>query len=212
MTRNIYKDINERLRQLNVRLKPIYNSTRNEQQFKSKVLEEAPTITKEFFINHIDYCLHCMYKGFCNEQLIMEAINENYTVSDKGYLDLKYQIDVLVNYDLAIQIKSVNYFNNTIVKIGQYLAYCGLMAYYELSRTSDINIINYLFMFYDNKDNGRLYYITYRKLTKIIINLYKNGITEVSFKEIKQYFTEIGFVDDFYLDNYLKEIIDSYLE
>lgn len=212
MTRNIYKDINERLRQLNVRLKPIYNSTRNEQQFKSKVLEEAPTITKEFPINHIDYCLYCMYKGFYNEQLITEAINKNYKVSDKGYYDLKYQIDVLVNYDLAIQIKSVNYFNNTIVKIGQYLAICGLMAYNSLSRTSDIKVGNYLFMFYDNKDNGRLYYITYRKLTKIIINLYKNGITKVSFKEIKQYFNEIGFVDDFYLDSYLKEVIDNYLE
>lgn len=212
MTRNIYKDINARLRQLNVRLKPIYNSTKNEQQFKTKVLLEAPTIRHEFSINHIDYCLHCIYKGFYNEQLITEAINENYTISDKGYYDLKYQIDVLVNYNLAIQIKSVNYFNNTIVEIGQYLAICGLMAYNSLSQTSNIKVGNYLFMFYDNNDNGRLYYITYRKLAKIIINLYKAHRDKVSFKEIKQYFNEIGFVDDFYLNDYLKEVIDSYLK
>lgn len=209
--KKILAKINSRIREKGIKLKNTYANCNTEQQFKRKVLEQEPSLLNEFPINYINFHLNSVYHGFEVERIITQSVKSNYQIGLEGWIDLKYQIDILVNNKVAIQIKSIYYLNNSITEIAEYIFDCINMKN-ELENTTDIKINNLLFVFYDSHDDDRLYYITYDKLVKILIGYHKTYSDTISLKDIKQRFTEIGFVDDFYLDDYLKEIIDKYLD
>lgn len=207
-------DINKRINELNIPLKLFYDNTRNEKQFIDKVLNNYSVLIYENDISYVKYHLHTVYYGFVIEDKIREAIEPNYNVSSKLDLDFNYTIDIFVDNEIAIQVKSVKYLDKELKVIKHYLD----TIRYKIDRL-DISTNDYLFVFYDSHDGNRLYCITYEKLYMIIDTLI-NLITEVqpsdklyySFYRYKHCFNDIGFIDSPSLEERLKELIENIKE
>lgn len=207
-------DINKRINELNIPMKLYYDNTRNEKQFIDKVLNNYSVLIYENDIGYVKYHLHTVYYGFVIEDKVREVIEPNYNVSNELDLDFNHAIDIFVDNEIAIQVKSVNYLDKELKVIKHYLD----TIRYKIDRL-DVSINKYLFIFYDAKNNDRLYCITYEKLYMIIDTLI-NLITEVqpsdklyySFYRYKQCFNDIGFIDNPSLEERLKELIDKIKE
>lgn len=221
-------DINNRINQLGIPLKVFYENTKNEKHFIKEVVKKYPTLRYEFSYDYINSHLHTVYYGFIIEDKIKKALEKvNYNVTSKDWLDFNYRIDLFVNNEIAIQIKSVGYFNykyRDLKEIKTYLDTIGNI----ISQSNIVDMSKYLFIFYDSYNRDKLYYISYLELNKLIQQLIDLDLGEArqppddrleyypwdDFKGVEKCcsFKTIGFVDDFKLSNYLKEVIDNYLE
>lgn len=221
-------DINDRINQLGIPLKVFYENTKNEKHFIKEVLRKYPTLRYEFSYGCINSHLYTVYYGFMIEDKIKKALEEvNYNVTSKDWLDFNYRIDLFVNNEVAIQIKSVGYFNykyRDLKEIKTYLDTIGSI----ISQSNIVDISKYIFIFYDSYNGDKLYYISYLELNKLIQQLIDLDLGEArqppndrleyypwdDFKGVKKCysFKTIGVVDDLKLSDNMKEVIDNYLK
>lgn len=208
------KDINQRINELGIPLKLIYDNTKDENNFIKIIFKDYPTLKFEYGMSCLKEHLHTVYYGFVLEDKVKEIIEINYNISSKLTLDFNYAIDIFVNDKVAIQIKSVGYLEKYLSEIKGYLD-----TIKSKIRRLDISTSDYLFIFYDTQHGNKLYCIEYDKLYKIIDGLINfriyvqpdYRIWQYSFYKYIERFDYIGNIGSPNLDKNLKEVINRYL-
>ena len=211
----MYYDINKRINELNIPLKMIYDNVNNEKQFVEYILNKYPILIYENRIEFLEAHFHTVYYGFTMEDKIREAIEPYYNVNSRLDLDFNYRIDILVDNEIGIQVKSVKYLDKELKVIKYYLDTIG-----NKIRQLEVSSNHYILIFYDTKNNDKLYCITYEVLYRIINGLINLKVeVQPSFKlekykfcKYKHCFNDIGFIDSPSLGERLKNVIDKIKE